>query len=163
MEIKQPEPKLPKHREEAIDASVATVGGILFFLILTLITHPPQWIISFFESIIDLWDKKPAVVGITGILVILWLGYLLNVFKQRNQKLYGVMEIIFSIAVSVFVINKYLEMRSHVSGYQDFLGIFVPFITAVYFTQRGFNNYMDGHKKLKKERDAIEKLNSRWQ
>lgn len=163
MKIKQSDPQLPKHREEAIDGAVAGVAGVIGILAFTIITHPPEWIISLFESMIDLWDKNPAVVGITGILVILGLGYLLNVFKQRNQKLYGQMEIIFSIAVSVFVINKYLEIRSHVSGFQDFLGIFVPFITAVYFTQRGFNNYMDGYKKLKKESDAIEKLNSRWQ
>lgn len=118
--------------------------ALLLSLLFLAIIAPEEWYDTALISLYGLWKSSPLTANIIGIALILGLGWTMNKLKKRNQMLYGALEIALSLAGSLWVTNRYLEVRDVNASYEDILGVLAPFITAVYFAQRGFNNYYEG-------------------
>lgn len=139
-----------------LDLIGTIAGGVLSSILTTGIS----------ESIVNIdtsgLEKFREYYPYLGVPLIIIIGFGLNHLKKINQTLYGLLEILLSIIASTYAINRYLsEREAHPEmNWDDMLNIAVPFVTAIYFTQRGFNNYFDGNEKLKSkklEKDHKEK------
>ena len=115
-------------------------------------------------GIIDListaWiERNPILFIAIGCILTSIIGWSLHVFKRKNQFLYGFTEIILSLVVSANVVYNNIDHEIKLAA-SELIGAIVPFLTAIYFTQRGFNNLFDGIEKAKKEEKETEKINA---
>ena len=76
--------------------------------------------------------------------VIMGLGGLAYVFKQKDQRMYGIIEIIFAGAASVIT-----SRQVRLGG--DLASPIASLVGCVYIVSRGLNNYSDGLRKLNKK------------
>ena len=110
---------------------------------------------KFSRYILNAWATKNTIplILIAAVVTVL-LGWALNLFKRKNQKVYGFTEIGMSLVVSANLVYYYIQEQITNLSAPNLLRIVVPFLTAVYFTQRGFNNYFDGRDKERVKKSA---------
>jgi hypothetical protein len=124
------------------------IGSVLFsFTFLFLLKFYGQEIIAgrnYVNTLISqFW------INLAGVIVILIVGILLYVLRQRQRIWYGVLEISFASAYGWYAINKV-----ETTGYVELLSI----IAAVYLVVRGVDNFMEGRKEREEFEEEVRQI-----
>ena len=103
-------------------------------------------------------ERNPFLFVTIGCLITYFIGLWLNIFKKKNQQLYGFTEVIFSLFLSGSIVYRNIDSVTANLPAAEMINLIIPFLPAIYFTQRGINNYVDGRDKIKKEEKEIARI-----
>jgi hypothetical protein len=124
----------PRSTKEFTFVIVSAVLGIIvnFFADILISAFPGLLtaITSFFSQF---W------INIIGVILILVVGILLYLLRERKRVWYGCVEVVFAIAYGLYAINKVETV-----GYIETISI----IAAVYLVVRGIDNIVEGLKPI---------------